>query len=225
MAVAGAFFTYQEQKRRNNMRKRWSLVGAILLLVSLLLTGCVPKADYEAVVADRDSTLAVLQSVKSQLGSAQAKVSELTSNLGKAEAELTTTQAELTTTQAELTTTQAELTTTQTEYEATKQELTEIKKVYPPDDFSSRSELVDWLKANDVSEEPPASSVESVYSRALKIQQDALKDGYIISVDIDELGEGSFLIACVAIIDGDFWSWGPNSDFSKQWQRLAKVWR
>jgi len=59
------------------MVKRWSLVGAILLLVSLLLTGCVPKADYEAVVADRDSTLAVLQSVKSQLGSAQADVSDL----------------------------------------------------------------------------------------------------------------------------------------------------
>ena len=69
------------------MVQRWSLVGGILLLVSLLLTGCVPKADYEAVVADRDSTLAVLQSVKSQLGSAQADVSDLKAEVSDLKAE------------------------------------------------------------------------------------------------------------------------------------------
>ena len=63
------------------------------------------------------------------------------------------------------------------ELEATKKELTDIKKVYPPKYFSSRAELVDWLKANDVSERPEPENAEQLYSRGLDIQEDALKDG------------------------------------------------
>jgi len=60
------------------MVKGWFLLGGVLLLVSLLLIGCgVPKEDYEAVVAEKDSALTELQSVKSQLNSAQAEVSDL----------------------------------------------------------------------------------------------------------------------------------------------------
>lgn len=78
------------------MVKRGFLVGAILLLVSLLLIGCgVPKEDYEAVVAERDSTiaerdsaLAELQSVKTQLNTAQAEVSDLNSKLEKRQQQL-----------------------------------------------------------------------------------------------------------------------------------------
>ncbi len=98
------------------MVKRWSLVGGILLLVSLLLTGCVPKADYEAVVAERASTLAVLQSVKSQLQSvskerdaAQAELLSVQNKLGAAKSELESVQSELNTAKSELDTAKSEL--------------------------------------------------------------------------------------------------------------------
>lgn len=57
------------------MVKRWLLVGGILLLVSLLLTGCgVPKEDYEAVVTERDSVQSELQSVSGELSAAQLTI-------------------------------------------------------------------------------------------------------------------------------------------------------
>lgn len=57
------------------MVKRWFLVGGILLLVSLLVTGCgVPKEDYEAVVAERDSVQSELQSVRSELSAVQLTI-------------------------------------------------------------------------------------------------------------------------------------------------------
>ena len=58
------------------MLKKWFLVGGILLLVSVLMLGCgIPKEDYEAVVAERDSAQAELQSVQSELQSVSSELS------------------------------------------------------------------------------------------------------------------------------------------------------
>ena len=99
--------------------------------------------------------------------------------------------------------------------------------VYPPRDFSSVEELENWLLENDVSEQPPPDifDVEQMYSRALQIQADALKDGYIVSVDIDVISFDLAYIACVAIIDGDFWWWYPETDELSQYTGLGKVTR
>lgn len=122
---------------------------------------------------------------------------------------------------------QADLTSVQASYDSLKQELNNIKKVYPPRDFSSLAELQEWLLENDVSELPPVDifEIEQIYSRALQIQADALKDGYIISVDIDVLSYDIAYIACVAIIDGDFWWWYPETDELNQYFDLGKVTR
>ena len=91
------------------MSKRWFIIGGILLLVSLLLIGCgVPKEDYEAVVAERDSTLAELQSVQSELNS---------------------TQSELNSTQSELNSTQAEASDLSSELEQKQQQLSEVQSI------------------------------------------------------------------------------------------------
>jgi hypothetical protein len=112
----------------------------------------------------------------------------------------------------------------QSEFEAVSQELAEIKEVYPPRDFSSLSELQDWLLANDVSERPPTEYAEGWYSKALDIQEDALGDGYIISVDYDyDEVEDLFGVWCVTIIDGDIWLWDPETDEPLQDDNLGKV--
>lgn len=122
---------------------------------------------------------------------------------------------------------QADLASVQVSYDSLEQELNDIKKVYPPRDFSSLAELQEWLLENDVSELPPVDifEIEQIYSRALQIQADALKDGYIISVDIDVLSYDIAYIACVAIIDGDFWWWYPETDELNQYFDLGKVTR
>ncbi len=103
------------------------------------------------------------------------------------------------------------------------EELNILRTLYPPHDFSSLSELQEWLAQNKVSEREDVTSGERWYSKALKIQEDALMDGYIISVDYDDDDEGNTSISCVAIIDGDIWYWDPETDEPMQDDTWGKV--
>jgi len=107
---------------------------------------------------------------------------------------------------------QADLANLQADYDSVKSELDDIKKVYPARNFSSLEELKDWLLENDVSELPPAATVEQLYSKGLTIQEDALEDGYIISVDFEVPYHFMYFVYCVAIIDGDIWLWEVETD-------------
>jgi len=107
---------------------------------------------------------------------------------------------------------QSEYEALQADYEAVKQELVEIKEVYPPRDFSSLRELQDWLLANDVSEKPATMYAEDWYGRALELQEDALKDGYIVSADYDVVTETELAVWCTTIINGMVFYWDPETD-------------
>jgi hypothetical protein len=112
---------------------------------------------------------------------------------------------------------QAQMSTLQFSLNQTKNELTEIKKVYPPRNFNSLSELTDWLSQNNISERPLSVSYEEWYTNALELQSDAFSDGFIISVDYDwnydsELEEEYYSIWCVTVIDGVLWYWDPETD-------------
>ena len=195
------------------MRKRWFLAGVILLL-SWLLVGCgVAQEQHDAVVADLSkaqqeaqttrvelesvsselsTTKSELESVKTSLTASQSKVSELTSSLGKSKVDLETKQAEL---------------------DGVNEELNEIKKVYPQQNFSSLKELQDWLLANDVSEREPTTKAIVAYRKSLEIQKDALNDGYIISAYIVYNPDiKKYAVGLRAIINGDIWGFGPEND-------------
>ncbi len=113
----------------------------------------------------------------------------------------------------EYTTLQADYDQLNTEHEAVENELTEIKEVYPPEDFPSLSELKDWLLENDVSEKPDTTYADDWYGRALEVQEDALKDGYIVSVDYDyDAEDDSYFVWCTTIINGRIFYWDPEID-------------
>ena len=115
---------------------------------------------------------------------------------------------------------QSSLANLQTDYDA-------LSAVFPPHDFASVAELQNWLGQNEVSELPPVNifDTEGLYSKALKVQADAAEDGYIISVDIDVISSSLAYIACVAIIDGDFWWWDPETDELTLYNGLGEVTR
>ena len=56
-----------------------------------------------------------------------------------------------------------------TKNEAVEKELAEIKEVYPAEDFSSLSQLNDWLLENDVSQKPDTRYADDWYGRALEV--------------------------------------------------------
>lgn len=180
-------------------RFKWWLMGLVVLCLAIVpLTGCtgVPQSELEALQADYEA--------------AQAEQASLV--------------AENTSLKGQLRAAQSDLTSAQADYEAVNQELLEIKEVYPPRDFSSLTELQDWLRANDVSERPPMQFAEDWYGKALAIQEDALRDGYTVSVDYDYYEEtDEFGIFCITIIDGDVWYWDPETDEPLQDYTLGKV--
>ena len=113
---------------------------------------------------------------------------------------------------------QSSLASLQADYDA-------VNTVFPPRDFATVAELQNWLEQNDISDLPSLDllDTEGIYSRALNIQADALEDGYIISVDIDVVSNAIAYIACVAIVNGDFWWWDPETDELNLYSGLGEV--
>jgi len=112
----------------------------------------------------------------------------------------------------------------QADYDSVNDELNQIKKVYPPRDFSSRTELENWLTQNTVSEQPSVTTVEAWIGRALEIQEDALLDGYVVSVDYDyNTDDETYDIFCTTVISGYVWYWYPGADDIYQDTNLVAV--
>ena len=92
------------------MVKRWFVVGLILLLMSLLAVGCgIPQEEHDAVVGERDSAQAEVQSVRSELQSVQSELDTAKSELQSVQSELDTAKSELQSVEGELNTAKSEL--------------------------------------------------------------------------------------------------------------------
>ena len=123
------------------MLRKWFILSILSFLMLSLTLGCgIPQEQYDALAAELSAAQNELQSVKAELGSNQSKVSELTSSLEKSQGELQSTRADLKSTQSEL--------------DSAKESLAAIEEVYPPRDFTSLTELEEWLRKNNVSERP-----------------------------------------------------------------------
>ena len=219
------------------MVKRGFAVGMAVLLVCLAAVGCgIPQEEHDAVVAERDTGLAKVASLESDLAATETELETTENILGETEDDLAATQSDLAATQTELADAESQISSlrsaankaksdlaaVQGDYEAASTELADIKELYPPRDFSSLRELEDWLAENDVSERSASQYVETLYGKALQIQEDALKDGYIISVNVyyDE-SDGLYYVSCVAVIDGELWVWSPETDEPINYSQVA----
>ncbi len=95
--------------------------------------------------------------------------------------------------------------------------------VYPPRDFKSTSELIEWLAKDKTNTLPTAQSFEEMYSRGLSQQLAALKAGFIISVDQDYRFVDYFFVMGVAVINGEIWIWDMDTDEPRQPTGFDKV--
>lgn len=190
-------------------RFNWVLIGVMIsVLAIVLLAGCVSKSEFEVLQAEHATLM-------------QEKAS-LTAELQQAQSDLTNAQANYDVVKADQDALKADYGELNANYEAANKELAEIKEVYPPRDFSSLSELRDWLLENDVSERPITQYGEEWYRKALEIQEDALKDGYIVSADYDVVDEG-ISVWCTAIVNGRLFFWDPETDEVTEESSLGTV--
>lgn len=91
--------------------------------------------------------------------------------------------------------------------------LSALGVTYPPRGFGSRVALESWLAADDTSNLRETEDLEGWMSRAYRVQRNAAKDGYLVSIDYDSNGRGDMLwVACTTIIDGIVYFWDPETD-------------
>ncbi len=85
------------------MRRKQFLLGAMVLLVSLLVVSCgIPQEEYDAVLAERDAALTKTESL-------QAEVEYLQNDLSKAESQITTLESDLSKAESDLSWVKSEL--------------------------------------------------------------------------------------------------------------------
>ncbi len=99
------------------MRRKQFLLGAMVLLVSLLVVSCgIPQEEYDAVLAERDAALtkteslqAEVKSLQNDLSKAESQITTLESDLSKAESDLSWVKSELSKVESNLATVQSAL--------------------------------------------------------------------------------------------------------------------
>lgn len=178
----------------------WRLLLCILgcSLLALPLSGCFSPYELEA--------------LRGELTTLTEENSQLEADLAKAESDLVEARAEVENLQSEYDQLDARYEELNADYQTANDELTQIRSTFPPRDFDSLTELREWLEGNDVSEKPTTLYAEDWYGRALELQEDALMDGYVISVDYDAAEEGMITIWCTAIVGGRLFYWDPETD-------------
>ncbi len=106
-----------------------------------------------------------------------------------------------------------QVTSLQKDLDKAKSDLDAAQSLSPPREFSSKTELRDWIFENDVSDRPDTLYASDWYSYALDVQDDALEDGYIVSAWIDwYLDDDDFYVLCSAVVEGNVYMWDPETD-------------
>ncbi len=92
------------------MRRKQFLLGAMVLLVSLLVVSCgIPQEEYDAVLAEQDATQAKVESLQTkveslqgELDKAQGQIESIENDRSEVESDLTTAQSQISSLQSDL---------------------------------------------------------------------------------------------------------------------------
>lgn len=111
------------------MRKKRFLIGVVLLVASLLVTGCgIPQEDYDAVVAERDAVQTELQSVSSELERKKSELESTKSQLETIQGELETVKSESQSVQSQLNSVKSQLQSTNSQLSSKNSQLSSLAK-------------------------------------------------------------------------------------------------
>ncbi len=187
------------------------LALAAVVLASLLLAGCgVSQADYDELFAQKTALETEKQALQGQYDDLMTENAGLAADYEQLTSDYATLETNFQALQDMKDAIELQLLTASDQVAA-------LQAVYPPRDFASLRELEDWLAANDVSEKPITANAEDWIGRAIEVQEDALADGYVVSVDYDGPdADGLYLVYCTAVINGFIYFWDPETD--EVWQ-------
>ena len=146
--------------------------------------------------------------LEKNVSSLETNVSTLENNVSSLQENLDEQKIKVSTLTLEKTTVMTSLTELQTDFDTVNMELNSIKAIYPPRDFSSLSALQTWVNKHL---QPRGSYLDDTFRAALRVQDDALKDGYLISVmyDEDDTDPDYGWVYCATLVNGELYYWHP----------------
>lgn len=173
------------------------------LVITLLFIGCsssgVSKDKFDQVSSDLSQAQTDLENSQKTVASLEAQVSSLKADLDKLEAELNTTKDALASTQSQM---------------------ASLEAVCPPGDFATVTELEAWVRANI---QPETQYADEAFRAAVKAQQAALRDGYVVSIDIDGPDENDqYMVWCTAFVANTLYFWSPETTTVNQRDYFVK---
>jgi len=155
--------------------KRLGIV--IVILLAMLLSGCgVSQEDYGAVIEEKNKLSADVELLQTEL-------TQTSNKLKNAEASLQASESNLTVAQNQLEDIKEKLISVQNDLSVSNEDLLNIQNKYPLRYFNDKYELGQWL--SEQTKIPEGANVLHWYISALILQDEAMKDGYILNTLLD----------------------------------------
>lgn len=181
------------------MNKRIVIPIIVLLVAGVITVG--PSCVAEAI------------RLSDELEDAQSQIAALEGDISSLEEEASSLQARLSDSEASVSSLEAELESAQNALEA-QQDVNsalaeEMKTVRDPAHFESLAKLTDWLYQDDTDE---IYGHEDPLIVACILQVRALRDGYLLPVDIDVVDGNNYISNCVVIGDSIYWVDAASDD-------------
>jgi hypothetical protein len=174
-------------------KRLFSGLFVIIFSMTLLASGCTSQDKLQLLTDEKDA-------VQTQLQLSQSQYQQTSTQLAAVQAELATAQAD-----------RAAL---KTANDAAVKKIAELEAKASPRNFKDSVELANWLALDPVSELPDAQTYPDWYAKALALQKNAARDGFIVSVQYHFCDERQIIeyIACLTQVNGYLFMWDPETD-------------
>ena len=151
--------------------------------------------------------------LRDELEDAQSQTATLEGNVSSLEAEVSSLQTRLSDSEVTVSSLEAELESAQNalgvQKDANSALAEELKTMKDPRHFESLAELTDWLYQDDTDE---IYGHEKPLLRSFILQVRALRDGYLLPVDVDVLPEELLISNSAVIGDSIYWVYSHTDD-------------
>lgn len=199
--------------------KKVILIMFTLALFTLSIVGCgVPVEVHDRLLAEKDALVTersnlidereVLVAEKDALTSerdmllVEQEVAILESHKLIAEQEDLVAQRE--TFLSERDTLWNERTTLELERNTLLAELSAIQEVYPLEGFATLTEFKGWITAHS---QPETTYLPDAFLAACKVQEEAMADGYLMGLDIDDYGDDEGVVVLTTFVGNQLYWW------------------
>lgn len=171
------------------------------------------QAEYDATAVELDDTRSTLDNTLDELSLANTQIENLNSELVDAHQDIEVLNGEIATLNAQVNDIGDQLGNANSDIENLNAELDEINAKYPLEDFPDYSTLSDWVQSHL---QPVASSLESWFSHALRVQEAGANDGYYISAFI-YADEDYIYVLNSALVGDILYVWDPEDSAIYEW--------